>query len=276
MKENNISIIGCGVIGSLLAKEVDMGNIKNIKLKSVYDQNIDIAKKLVDGLSLKPVVCESVKEIYLDGKVDLVIESASQEAVRKYAVKILDAGKNLMVMSVGAFSDEKLFKQVMGLIKKKDRKLYIPSGAILGIDGIKAAKQAGIQKVILTTSKPPTTLSKTKYVQKKKLRLEKLSKKQVIFEGFAKEAVDAFPKSVNVASTLSLVGIGFDKTIVKVIADPLLKNNVHHIYVKGKAGEFVTKASNIPSPENPKTSYLAALSALRMLANLTDSIIIGT
>jgi len=179
-------------------------------------------------------------------------------------------------MSVGALGDEKLLDSIKKEVESAGKKVHVPSGAISGIDGIKAAKIAGIEEVTLTTRKPAKTLASSAYVREYGIDLTKIKKPTVIFEGPAREAVKAFPESVNVAATLSLAGVGFNKTKVRVVADPSLDRNVHEIHVKGKAGEFITEAKNMPSPDNPRTSYLAALSAIRTLRNLTETIQVGT
>lgn len=271
-----VAIIGCGAIGSILAEGIDAGEAGATKLSLVYDLDPKRARALVRKLKSKPRIVESVTEICAEKHIDLVIEAASQIAVEQYALKILKSKKDLMVMSVGAFSDEKLFRQVQETAQKTGQRVYIPSGAILGIDGVKAAIKAGIDEVLLTTRKPPAALSRVKYVRKKKIDLSELRVPRVVFEGTAKEAVEVFPKSVNVAATLSLAGIGLEKTKVRIVADPSVDRNVHIIRIRGKAGEFVTEAHNVPSPDNPKTSYLAALSALRTLRSLTETIVIGT
>jgi aspartate dehydrogenase len=271
-----VALIGCGAIGTALGKAIDAGKAGISELSWVYDLKPRNAKALVKKLKSKPQVARTVAEICTDKSVDLVIEAASQVAVEQYALEVLKSKKDLMVMSVGAFSDEKLFRQVQKTARKTGQRLYIPSGAVLGIDGIKAAIRAGIDEVILTTRKPPAALARVKYVRKRKLDLSELRVPRIVFEGTAQEAVKAFPKSVNVAATLSIAGIGLEKTKVRVVADPSVDRNVHVIRVRGKAGEFVTEAHNVPSPDNPKTSYLAALSALRTLRNLTEAVIIGT
>jgi len=276
MSPRKIAIIGCGAIGSVLARAIDSGEAGDAELSMVYDLQLKRAKGLAKGLKSEPRIARSVAEVCEDKHVDLVIEAASQVAVEQYSVNVLKSGKDLMVMSVGAFSDEGLFEEVRKAAKEGGCRLYIPSGAILGVDGIRAAIRPGIDEVLLTTRKPPANLAKVKYVREKKFDLSDLRVPLVVFEGSAREAVKAFPKSVNVAATLSLAGLGLDKTKVRVVADPSVDRNVHVIRVRGKAGEFVTEAHNVPSPDNPKTSYLAALSALRTLRNLTEAVVIGT
>lgn len=276
MSARKVAIIGCGVIGDILAKSIDEGSAGDTELRALFDLEKEQAEELEKELSISPLVADSVMDILEDEDVDVVVESASQKAVSQYSADILESGKDLLVLSVGAFSDEELFKEVREAAERAGKKVYLPSGAILGLDGIQAAEIAGFEKAVLTTRKPSETLLTTKFVKENDIELSDLSEPEVIFEGSASEAVKAFPGSVNVAASLSLAGAGFQETKVKIIADPNLEQNVHKIDIKGDAGEFSTEARNFPSPENPKTSYLAALSAVLTLKNLTDPVQIGT
>ena len=271
-----IALVGCGAIGTILARAIDAGEAGEVELAWLFDIKSENCELLAKKLRSKPRLAKNIGEILADKSVDLVLEAASQSAVTQYALDVLGSKKDLMIMSVGALGDEKLLESIKKEAEKVGKKVYVPSGAILGIDGIKAARIAGIEEATLTTRKPAKTLASSVYVQKRGLDLAKIEKPTVVFEGPAREAVKAFPESVNVAATLSLAGIGFDKTKVRVIADPSLDRNVHEIHVRSKAGEFVTEARNVPSPDNPRTSYLAALSAIRTLRNLAENVKIGT
>lgn len=208
--------------------------------------------------------------------VDLVIECASQDAVRLIVPQALQAGRNVMVLSVGAFVDKELRETLFGLAKQHNCKLYFPSGAVVGIDGINSACREGVSSVTLTTRKPPSGLLGAPYLVEHGIEPGTLKNETVLFEGAASEAVKAFPSNVNVAATISLAGIGFDRTMVKIIADPSLSRNVHEITVEGEFGRFCTRVENLPSHDNPKTSYLAALSAISTLKKILCPVQIGT
>jgi aspartate dehydrogenase len=271
-----VALIGCGTIGTMIAKAIDAGSAGKVELAWLFDVRSESCELLAKKLRSKPKLAKNVEEILADKSIDLVVEAASQAAVAQYALDVFESKKDLMIMSVGALGDEKLLENIKKKAERAGKKVHVPSGAILGIDGIKAAKIAGIEEATLTTRKPAKTLALSGYVRERGIDLTKIKKPTVVFEGPAREAVKAFPESVNVAATLSLAGIGFDKTKVRIVADPSLDRNVHEIHVRGKAGEFVTEARNVPSPDNPRTSYLAALSAIRMLRNLTENVKIGT
>ncbi len=242
----------------------------------VYDIIHERAEKLSSKLKCKPLVAGNIDEVLKRDDVQIVIEAASQEAVRQYALKILSNNKDLMVMSTGALLDDVLFAKIIETAKKSGRKIYVPSGAIVGLDNIKSAAIGRIEEVTLTTRKPPMSLKGAPYVEKSKIDLSMLKEPLVLYEGVAREAVKLFPQNVNVAASLSLAGIGPDKTKVKIIVDPSIKNIIHEIYVKGEFGEIHTKTINKPCPSNPKTSYIAALSAIATLRKISGNMIIGT
>jgi len=267
-----VGLIGCGSIGNIIYKSIiNEENSDGFEVVAVFDMRLEEAHKMAGELAV-----DSFKD-FLSLKMDLVVEAASQEAVTKYGVEILESGKDLLVMSVGAFSDEGIFTSIKKAAKRNAKKVYLPSGAIAGIDAIKAVKGL-IEEATLTTTKNPESLQGAPFfnTQGKGLDLSKMSEKAIIYEGYAREAVKLFPQNINVAAILSLAGIGFDKTKIKIIADPFTDKNTHEIIVKGYFGTIKTVSENVPSPDNPRTSYLAAISAVQTLKNLSESIVIGT
>jgi aspartate dehydrogenase len=271
-----VAIVGCGSIGTLLSRAIDKGKVGKVALAWVYDIKPENSKALVEKLRSEPKIASGMSEIYADKSINLIIEAASQTAVRQYSLDAIKSGKDLMIMSVGALFDDKLRKEIISEAERKGRKIFIPSGAVLGIDGIKAAGMEKIREVILTTRKPPAALKYSKYLEDHNINLAGLRRPTLVFEGPAREAVKAFPATVNVAATLSLAGIGFDRTKVRIIADPKIKRNIHEVRVKSKSGELMTEARNLPFHETPSTSHLAALSAMRTLKNLSETIQVGT
>jgi aspartate dehydrogenase len=269
-----IGLIGCGAIGTVLAQSIDKGQAGDARLVMVFDRNAEKAKILARKLRNKPKVARNFKEFLESGDVELVIEAASQGAVETYAVEVLKAGKDLMIMSVGALVDLELAKEICSVAKKNCRKVYVPSGAIAGLDGVKASAIGKIESVVLTTRKPVEGLMDNPYFKEK--TSGKVENPTLIYEGPAAEACKLFPTNVNVAATLGLAGIGAEKTIVRVVADPTLSRNIHEIEVKGEFGELKVHVENLPSVENPKTSYLAALSAIATLKRLTEPLQVGT
>jgi len=269
-------LIGCGSIGTVIAKAIDEGKAGELTLKVVYDIVREHAETLVNKLSTRPVIAKSSDDLIKRRDVRLVIEAASQEAVKQYAAKILKEGKDFMVMSTGALLDKELFDEITALATKYGGKVYVPSGAIVGLDNIKSAALEEIESVTLTTRKPPVSFEGAPFIKKMKIDLKSIKEPTLLYEGPARKAVKLFPRNVNVAASLSLAGIGPDRTIVKIIADPNVKEITHEIKVKGVFGELVTKTVNKPFPDNPKTSYIAALSAIATLRRISSHISIGT
>jgi aspartate dehydrogenase len=258
-----LAILGCGNIGGTIGRAMQKQDWK-MHVVAVYDIDRKKAESLAAKITPAPIICKNVEELLKNRNVDLVLEAASADAVALYGRKILESGKNLMVMSVGAFADDVLLKDMREVAEKKKVKIYIPSGAVAGIDGLKSAALGGLKQVTLTTRKNPKNLD------------VRVDKETLLYEGPAREGIKKYPKNVNVAATLGLAGIGLDKTRLRIIADPGTDKNIHEIVVEGAFGKFSVVMNNFPSPENPKTSYLAILSAMGVLKKLSDPVEIGT
>jgi aspartate dehydrogenase len=267
-----ISIIGCGAIGSELALSVDGDMGKNVALLSLFDIRPDNAKTVKSKLSNNdPVIFDNFSD-YVKSEsfkdVELVIEAASQNALTSYLNQLILSKKDVLVMSVGAFANSEFFSEVIKNVDDNDVNIYVPSGAIAGIDALKSVKDS-ISYVTLTTTKNPNSLKDSPFFKKNNFTVDSIKKRTLIFEGSAIEAVQNFPANVNVAALLGLAGIGVEKTKVNVIADPSLRINKHEIKVIGKFGELIVRVKNIPSSTNPKTSYLAILSVIECLRSIT-------
>lgn len=267
-----IGVIGCGAIGAQICNAIDTGMI-NAELVAVYDRSIEHCERLLSSLKHIPEITSPDELI---SRSDIIIECASQAAVREFGLLVLENGKDLMVLSVGALMDSRLLKDFVRAAKDHDCRIYIPSGAVAGIDGLKSASAAAINNVILSTTKNPKGLAGAPYVLQRNIDLSSFHEKTLLFEGSAEDAVRAFPENVNVAATLSLAGIGAKKTRVRVFADPGAMRNIHEITVDGDFGNFTCRIENVPSRTNPKTSHLAALSAIATLKKITEPLQIGT
>jgi len=258
-----IGLLGCGNIGLIIAKAVDSGVIRGT-LSIVYDIDPAKSKKLASTLKKKPRIADSFEKLLDDA--EIIVEAASQKAVREHALKALTAGKHMLVMSAGALLDEKLFQGMVSAAEKNSANIYVPSGAVCGIDGVKSASVGGIKSVLLQTTKNPHSIK----------GFEHIRRRRVIFDGPASKAVKLFPANINVSAILSLAGIGAQKTRVRIVADPKVKRNTHEIFVSGEFGRLYSRADNMPSPDNPKTSYLACLSAIKTLNEIECAVRIGT
>ena len=240
-----IGIIGCGAIGTLIAESVENGIVKCDGL-ILYDSDMSRSANLKKLLRTPIVVVESVEEM-IKLRPAVIIEAASQTAAQQYASKVLDADIDLIVMSVGALLD----------LNIQSSRLHVPSGAIGGLDAIDAASLAGVTKVTLMTRKNPKVLDMNNRVEK------------TVYEGDAEEAVKRFPREMNVAARLALA-VKPVEVKVQVVSDPKVSRNVHEVNVKWKHGDMWLRFSNEPHPDNPKTSALAAWSAINLLKKILE------
>ena len=267
-----VGIVGCGTIGRELSVACARKFKEEVTLHAIADTDTARARRLQKKLNPRPKIL-SVDEIVKS--CDLVIEAASTAAAYEVAKKALSSGKEVLVMSVGGLLGHE--KEIMKLARTHRCCLYLPSGGVVGIDGLKAAGIGKIHRVTLTTRKPPQSYEDAPYVVKRRLNLKNITKEEkLLFEGNAATAVKGFPKNINVSATLSLAGIGAKRTKVRIIASPQMLVNVHEVYVVGDFGSFYTRTENFPSEQNPKTSRLAILSAVATLERILKNVKIGT
>jgi len=269
-----IGILGCGAIGTQIAIAIDSGSIK-AQLTHIFDNDKSKSEELVSKLKQKPEIVENV-HLLSSNPIDLVVEAASQKAVSDNALSILQNKKDLMIMSAGALLDESVFEIISDACREFKKTVYLPSGAISGLDAIKSVTDE-LESITLVTTKHPNSLKGAKFFETSDINIETILETTKIFEGTATEAVRLFPKNINVAALLSLVGLGSHETIVKIIADPNTDKNTHRIEAEGKFGKITTIIENVPDSNNPRTSRLATLSAIETLRNICDNgIHIGT
>jgi aspartate dehydrogenase len=235
-----VGLIGCGAIGTVLAEAIERKLVVCDELV-IFDVDAVKAEKLKDRLKFPVKIMPNVDEL-LASKPSIVVEAASQQAVKEYYNKILAANIDFIIMSTGALLD----------LNTNTPKLHFPSGAIGGLDAISPAALAGINEVTLTTRKPPKALGKTN------------SQEETVYEGYAEEAARQFPREMNVAATLALT-VKPAKVKVQVVSDPTVLRNTHQIHVKWRYGEMTMQFANDPHPDNPHTSALAAWSAINLL-----------
>ena len=269
-----IGLLGCGSIGTQIAIAIDTGIIP-AKLTHIFDEDKEKSTSLASKLKNKPEIVENV-HLLSSNPVDLVVEAASQDAVSDNALSILQNRKDLVIMSSGALLDESVFEIISDACKELKKTVYLPSGAISGIDAIKSVKNE-LDSVVLTTTKHPNSLKGAKFFDDFKINLDEINEPSTIFEGTASEAVRLFPKNINVSALLSISGLGSHETIVKIIADPNTTKNTHEITARGKFGQITSKFENVPDSNHPRTSRLAILSAIETIRSIcTSDIKIGT
>jgi len=249
-----IGLLGCGNIGHIIA-----GHAEGFEISAVYDK---VFLKAQETAGICHGQAYEDFESFLSADVDIVVEAASVSAVRAYAGKVLTHKKDLVIMSVGALADPVFQEEIRKTATRECRKVYIPSGAIFGLDNLKIGKISLITKLLLRTTKSPASLGIV------------TGEKKRIFAGKANECIKAYPKNVNVSVAMSLAA-GQDAD-VELWVDPAVDKNIHELFIEGAFGETYIKVTNLPSPDNPATSYLAALSILSLLKDLDNPFVVGT
>lgn len=268
MAVKSIGIVGCGAIGRALLNAAGAGKL-SVAVAGVTSRSEKNARQFLATLRKPPPYLDLAKLI---AQSDLVIEAAGGRVVADLAAKVFAAGKDLMVISVGALLDH---PEVIAAARGRGRRLFIPSGAIAGLDGIKSACAGEVSSITITTRKPPQGLDGAPYLVERGISLAGLEEEREIFSGTAREACRGFPANVNVTAAVSLAGIGPDKTRVRIFAVPGLQRNCHDVEVEGEFGRLAVHIENVPS-ENPRTGKLTALSIIRSINDAADSVRIGT
>ena len=263
----SIGIVGCGAIGRALLGAVESGKL-SVRVVGVTSRSEKRAREFLAAFKDPPRYM-ALRDLIAAS--ELVVEAAGGQVVRELARETFAAGKDLMVISVGALVEH---PDVIAESRRTGCRLYVPSGAIAGLDGIKSACVGAITHVTHTTRKPPLGLEGAPYLVERGISLAGLEEEREVFFGSAREACRGFPANVNVTGAVSLAGIGPDKTRVRILAVPGLARNCHDIDVEGEFGKLHVHIENVPS-ENPKTGKLTALSIIRAVQDVVDPVRIG-
>ena len=254
-----IGIVGCGTIGTGLARAVESGRIPAV-FSGLNNRTRAKADALARTLSPSPPVLDLPDLVRAS---TLVVEAATRESLAEIVPMCLREGKDVFVISVGGLLDHPEW-----FCEAEDRgcTILLPSGAIAGLDGVRGAAVGRIDSVTLTTRKPPRGLIGAPYLVEHNIDVNALTVETLVFEGTAREACRGFPSNVNVSAALSLAGVGPDKTHVRILAVPGGRFNQHRIEVKGEFGCLAVEIENVPSATNPRTGLLSIFSSIAMLA----------
>jgi aspartate dehydrogenase len=269
-----IALLGGGTIARLVLEHLRGGNLPGIEVLAVSGRSVasrGAALALAHGV---PFVVG--RDALLATRPQAVVEAASHEAVRQHLVPLLGAGVSVVVLSAGALADDRLREAAERAARDSGAMLYVPSGGIGGLDALKSACIAGVDAASIRVAKPPAAWKNIPYVDAMGLDLDRLARAHTLFAGSAREGVPHFPQNVNIAAVLAMAGIGFDRTRLEVVADPAITHNTHTIRISGKTGIITVVLENVPSPDNPKTAWLACYSALAALRSLGSSVRYGT
>ena len=258
-----IGIIGTGNIAQYLLKSINGNEKVDGEIVSIFGRNQEVGQQLESQYGMK--FFTDFQE-FMKSPIELVVEAATIGVAVEHMEEVLATNKDLIVSSIGAFKDVEFLEQIKAVARKYNQHIYLPSGAIGGLDLLQAANSlGGLEEVSITTRKSYESLG-----------LENKDVEECIFDGVALDAIEQFPKNVNVALLLSIAGLGADQTFVRVIADPKVHRNTHSVEAIGDFGKMNLTIENEPMPNNPKTSYLAALSIVATLQNRGNAITIGS
>jgi aspartate dehydrogenase len=256
-----VGLIGAGAIGTYLLEELHTKKNEHIRVTSIFVRNLEKYQHLEEQYD---ITLYTKLADFLNSDIDIVVEAANVKAAREMLPKIV-RHKDAVVISIGALAEEAFLNEVKDIIEVNDHQLYLPSGAIGGLDLIQHVASVGIiDTVSLVTRKPAHTLVS-----------EIPEDAEVIFEGNAAEAIKQYPKNINVSIALALAGIGFEQTKVTLVADPKADENIHSIHVRGEFGAASFEIRNKPLPSNKNTSYLAAVSVIGTLKKMIGKVNIG-
>ncbi|HEX2652941.1 MAG TPA: aspartate dehydrogenase [Xanthobacteraceae bacterium] len=268
MPSTRIAIAGLGAIGRVLARQLAAG-MPGLELACIAARDHAKAKA---WLATEGIDCPLVALGAFPEHADLAIECAPAAILEQICRPMLEAGKQVMVISAGALLPR---PDLVELAKSRGGQIIVPTGALLGLDAVTAAAEGTIHSVQMITRKPPNGLKGAPYLEQNKISVDGLTQAKCVFKGTAREAAAGFPANVNVAAALSLAGIGPDRTTIEIWADPTVDRNCHTIEVKADSACFTLSIENIPS-ENPKTGKITALSVLAALRKLHAPLRIGT
>ncbi len=266
----SVGLIGCGGIAqdalAALRNESPPPQVKIVGALARPGRS-QIARDKLSGIE----IVEALDQLLALGP-KLVAEVAGQQAVGQYGETVLRSGVDLLVISVGALADAGLFERLKSAARGSGSRILLPAGAVGGIDAIAAMRMGGLEHVRYRSRKPPLAWRGTP--AEKVVDLGALAKPAVLYRGSAREAALLYPQNANVAATIALAGVGFERTEVELLADPAAPGNVHEIEVEGAAGRVAIELAGKPSRTNPKTSALAALSVARAIRNEQAAIVI--
>ena len=264
-----VGIAGFGTIGKVVGQALDQG-MPGLELAAVTSGNLEKARSNMSEFA-KPAVVVPAEQ--LTDLVDIVVECAPTAAFMSVAEPALRQGKIVVTVSGAAILDH---PDIVETAKQNGGQIVLATGALLGLDAVRAAAEGTIHSVQMVTRKPPTSLTKAKFVVENNIDLTNLSAPLRLFKGSAREGAIKFPSNVNVAASLGLAGVGADDTQLEIWADPGKSRNTHNIKVDACSASFELTIENVPTVENPGTGRITALSVISALRSLTTPLRAGS
>jgi aspartate dehydrogenase len=263
-----VAIGGLGAIGLKLARALDAG-VDGLQLVAVAGRDRAKAEANLSGFRAPPRVV-SLSEL---ADADIVVEAAPAAVFEAIACAAIEGGRVFVPASVGALLPR---MHLVQRAKETGARIVVPTGALLGLDAVRAAAEGPVESVTIESRKPPRGLEGAPYLVKHGIDVNGITAPRLVFEGNAFDAAAGFPANVNVAAALALAGIGPERTRVEIWADPGINRNVHTIRVEAEAARFSMTIENVPSVENPRTGQITALSMLACLRGLVATLKVGT
>jgi aspartate dehydrogenase len=265
-----IGMIGFGTIGRAVARALSEGRVGNAELAAVLVRHVEKARAV--RITKPGLMITANADEFFASEIDVVVEAAGHAGLKLYAERALRRGLDVLAVSVGAFADDDFNSSVTRAAGENHCRLLIPSGALGGLDAISAASVGELDQVVLVARKPPAAWKGT---PAEAAASQAVSEPICFYEGRAREAARLYPQNVNVVAALSLAGIGFDKTTIRMFADPTVKQNTFELNASGEFGEIRLELKNNPYPENPKTGRLVVMSVIRAIRRLQENVIVG-
>ena len=265
-----LAIAGMGAIGMRVAQMVDADDIKGMHLVAVSANDIERAARRVFNFESPPKVLQLDE---LADAADVIVECAPAALFEQVAAPVIENGKCLMTLSVGALLNR---QDLIDRAEATGARIIVPTGALIGLDTVRAMAVGEIHRVTLHTRKPPNGLMGAPHLVNNNITIDDMKEPLCVFRGTAREAAKGFPANVNVAAALALAGIGADKTSVEVWADPTINRNIQSVTIESDSGEATMTINNIPSDENPKTGRIVANSVVASLQRMTATLVAGS
>jgi aspartate dehydrogenase len=268
-KTLSVGIAGLGAIGGTVAAALAAG-IPGLSLAAIAVRD---QAKAESWLAARHIAAPIVPLAALASRCDVVVECLPPSRFAEIAEATIEAGKILVPLSVGALLAH---PELSERARTSGARILVPTGALIGLDAVRAAAEGKIRSVRMVTRKPPQGLAGAPYLVANNISLDGLTEPLKVFEGSARDGAKGFPANVNVAAALSLAGIGPDRTRLEIWADPGVTRNMHMIEVDAESARFSMSIENIPSAENPRTGQITGLSVLALLRSLTAPLVVGT
>ena len=264
-----VGVAGLGTIGTKIARALDTG-IDGLELVAVTTRSHDKARETLGSFENEvPLVSpEALAEAS-----DVVAECVPKTAFRTIAEPVLSRGRILVTVSGAALLEA---SDLVELARQKGGRIILASGAILGLDALRAASEGTIDRVTMVTRKPPRSLKGAPYLEEHNIDLDALDGPTKLFEGTAVEGARGFPANVNVAAAVGLAGVGAAATKLEIWADPGIERNTHTVRVEADSARFEMTIENVPSLENPGSGRITALSVIAALRDLVAPLRVGT